>query len=106
MAPRPEPFQTLTVQDAVAPLGMGIGLEIPSPTSVLTSGLPQAIVLVDPMSSFNKRYLPLDSTALLLSGVTDLSQRRVKSTLRHRAKLVTTFWQSLPMKRDNWKTHC
>mmetsp|Transcript_34051 Transcript_34051/g.82585 ORF Transcript_34051/g.82585 Transcript_34051/m.82585 type:complete len:487 (+) Transcript_34051:189-1649(+) len=52
MAPRPDPFQALvTTGEESAPLAMGIDLEIPSPTSVLTSPLQQAIVLVDPMST-------------------------------------------------------
>ncbi|KAL3932898.1 MAG: hypothetical protein SGBAC_010633 [Bacillariaceae sp.] len=54
MAPRPDPFQALVTaaSDEVAPLAMGIHLEIPSPTSILTtSPLQHVVVLVDPMST-------------------------------------------------------
>ena len=53
MAPRPDPFQQtlVSIAETATPLAMGIDLELPSPTSVLTSPLPQAIVLVDPMST-------------------------------------------------------
>ena len=55
MAPRPEPFQaslvTAIATEGTFPLAMGIGLEYPSPTPVLTSSFPEAIVLLDPMST-------------------------------------------------------